>query len=250
MIAALGRVTAAELVKLRGLPSVRAAVRGTAAGAVALAAAAASAAAAAARGPAGGVNPPDVVQVMIRTMPVLQVGPILLGVLAVATEYEGRQIVTSLTAMPVRPLFLVGKSLAALGMLTASSVASIGLGLAFGRVVLAARDVDQSPSPDVRAAAGAAGYLVLIGLLSFALAAALRSLVAPLVLMLSLVLVISPLVAARTEHARWLPDRAGSLLYRPDADPVLTPTAGGLLLLGWIAVTATTAAIAFSRRDA
>jgi len=70
------------------------------------------------------------------------------------------------------------------------------------------------------------------------------------VTMLALVLIVSPLLAGYTEHARALPDRAGRLLYLPDSDPALTPGTGALILLAWIAATALAAVVAFTRRDA
>ncbi len=68
--------------------------------------------------------------------------------------------------------------------------------------------------------------------------------------MLGLVLVLSPLLSGLTEHARWLPDRAGSLLYQPGADTVLTAATGALVLLSWTVATGAAAAAAFLARDA
>jgi ABC-2 type transport system permease protein len=66
---------------------------------------------------------------------------------------------------------------------------------------------------------------------------------------LGLVLLASPLLGG-TDAARYLPDRAGALLYRPGTDPVLTPVTGGLVLLGWVAVVGAVAVAGFLRRDA
>jgi hypothetical protein len=75
---------------------------------------------------------------------------------------------------------------------------------------------------DVWRRLGAAAYLVLAGLLTLALAILLRSLVASLMTMLALLLLASPLLSGYTEHVRWLPDRAGSVLYQSGGDPALT----------------------------
>ena len=91
---------------------------------------------------------------------------------------------------------------------------------------------------------------MVIGLLALALTVLLRSLIPPLVAMLALVLIVSPLVAGSTEHARWLPDRAGSLLYLPESDTVLTAGTGVFVMLAWTTAVAIAAASTFLSRDA
>ena len=238
MTSRLPRTIAAELGKLAGLPAAVAAVAGTIAVTVVLVAALAASA------PSGS----DAGRVVTAAMPFLRVGPILLGVVAAGSEYAGRQVFTSLAVTPARPLFLAGKTLAFLITTAVLSVLTVGAGTVTAFVALAVRG-DHAPV-DGRPLAGAAAYLVLIGLLALALAVLLRSQLPPLVTMLGLVLVLSPLLSGLTEHARWLPDRAGSLLYQPGADTVLTPAAGALVLLCWTAATGAAAAAAFLARDA
>jgi ABC-2 type transport system permease protein len=235
----IAKSTAAELVKLRGLPSVIATGLATVAAAIGLSAAVAAVSTVA-----------DPVQVTLRTIPFLQVGPILIGVLAVATEYAGRQIRTTLTATPNRPVVLIGKSGAALAAAVITSVGAVGAGIATAWLTLTVRNVPPPPDVDGGPAVGAVVYLVLIGLLGFVLTVLVRALVPSLVTMLSLVLVASPLLSAVTEAARYLPDRAGGLLYLPGADAVLTPASGTLVLLGWVAVVGAAATVAFLLRDA
>jgi hypothetical protein len=222
MITLFARTTAAELVKLGGLPVVIAAALSTV---VAFGAAG-----------RGGT----------QVVPFLQIGPILLGVLAVSTEYAGRQIATTLTTTPDRLRLLTGKTVAYLIVATATS----GAGLAAAWLLRPA-PVAGSDRLDVGwPMAGAAAYLVLIGLLALGLAVVLRSLIPPLAGMLTLVLIVSPLLAGHTEHARWLPDRAGRLLYQPQADPLLTPVTGTVVLLTWIGLAAVAALWTFRLRDA
>ncbi|MEU4241814.1 hypothetical protein [Actinoplanes sp. NPDC026619] len=233
MTAILTRTAAAELIKLRSLPAAVATALGTVVIGVVLTAALASSAPSAA-------PTSTATDAVIRAVPFLQIGPILLGVLIVASEYAGRQIATTLAATPDRLRLLAGKSVAYLVAATIINVATLGAGLAAASLTIPVRAVA------VRPIAGAAVYLILIGLLSLGLATVLRSLVPPLVIMLALVLIVSPLLSGYTEHARWLPDRAGSLLYRPDADPTL----GTVVLVAWIALTASAAIATFLRRDA
>lgn len=242
MIRSLGNTIAAELVKLRGLPAVLAAVLGTVAASIALAATIAAAAPATA----------DAVQMMTVTPVItfLQAGPVVLGVLVAGSEYAGRQLATTLTATPNRLLLLAGKATAYLGAAALTSLVTVGAGATTAWIVLSARDIRQAHALDPRPLIGAVLYLVLIGLLALALTILLRSLIPTLVTMLALVLIASPLLAGHSEHARWLPDRAGSLLYLPDSDPLLTAGTGALVLLAWIAAAGIAASAAFPRRDA
>ncbi len=236
----LARATAAELVKLAGLPAVLATVLATVAAGAALSAALAWS-------QPGSV---DAMQVTTQAIVFLQVGLVLVGVLAAGTEYAGRQIATTLTATPNRLRLLAGKTAAYLATAAATSLATVVVATTTAWVVLGARGLRSTRGLDVRPLLGAAGYLVLVGLLALALAGLLRSLVPSLVTMLALLLIASPLLAAATEHARWLPDRAGSQLYLPHDDPALTPATGALVLLGWVTATALAAALAFHYRDA
>lgn len=235
----LRNATAAELVKLRGLPVAGATVLGTIGVAVALAAGIAASAR----------TPMTATQAILAIVPFLQIGLILLGVLTVATEYQGNQFRTTLTATPARARLLAAKALAYLVAAGVTSVAAVGAGLVAAAIALALRDSAPAAETNGWPVAGAALYLVMIGLLSLALTVLLRALIPSLVAML-LVLIVSPLIGGSTEHARWLPDRAGSLLYLPAADTTLTAGTGALVLLAWIVATATAAAVVFLARDA
>lgn len=194
--------------------------------------------------------PPSAAAVTIQTVPYLQAGLILLGVLPMAHEHAGGQLRTSLAAVPHRGLLLAGKSAAALLGLSLAASATVG-GVA-ATVVLTRHLLDAAPAGSAAAPwpmVGAGAYLVLVGLLAHAVALLVRQLIPALVATLSLVLIVSPLLATLTEHARWLPDRAAGQLYDP-TDAVLTETTGALVMLVWIALIGGTAAVLFARRDA
>ncbi|SHJ97820.1 hypothetical protein SAMN05421803_11246 [Nocardiopsis flavescens] len=241
--ARLLRATAAELAKLATLPSAVAAVLATAgAGAVVSAALAWSAV------DAG--ESVSAVAALVRAVPYVQAGLVLVGVLAVAHEYEGVQVRTTLAAVPDRALLLAAKTAAALVASALTAAATVGAATASAaavRLLLEAGPVREAAEPWT--APGAVAYLALVGLFSHAVALALRHLVPALVGVLSLVLIASPLLGGLTEHARWLPDRAGALLYDP-ADTVLTAGTGALVLLGWTALVGCAAAVRFARADA
>jgi ABC-2 type transport system permease protein len=239
MIRTLTNTTTAELIKLRGLPAVLATLLATVGAAIALTVAIA----------ASSKSTTDPVQLSLLTIPYLQIGPILLGVLTVATEYTGTQIHTTLTATPNRAALLAAKTIAYLASATVISATAISAGLATAAITLTIRDTTPTSHANGWPAVGAILYLVLIGLLAFTLTILLRCLTPPLVTMLSLVLIASPLIRSYTEQARWLPDQAGRLLYLPNADNMLTAGTGTLVLLAWIVATATTATATFLVRD-
>ena len=241
MIRDLAATVAAELLKLRGLPVVLVTMLGSVAAAITLAAAIAAS-------PTGAAT--DAVDVTLGTIPFLQIGPILLGVLSVSTEYAGGQIRSTLIAVPNRPLLLAGKTGAYLVAAATTCAAALSAGLGTAWIALTVRHGTPTADPNGWPVLGAAAYLVLIGLLGHAVTVLTRDLVPALVTMLGLVLIASPLLSGLTEHARYLPDRAGSLLYHPDADAVLTPGTGTLVLLAWITATGTAAVISFFSRDA
>lgn len=235
-----GNLVLAELSKLRTLPlAVLAAVGTVLLGAAISAAMAASAPQA----------PTGVIDAVLASVPFAQLGIILLGILPAAHEYAGAQFRTSLTAVPNRVLYLAAKSIAALLVISVTAWLTLGAGLLAAVATRSAMGITVAGDADPRALAGAALYLSMVGLLAHGVALLVRHLVPTLVVMLALVLIASPLVGAATEHARWLPDRAGSLLYLPDADPVLSTGTGALVLLGWVLVAGLAAAVRFTSRD-
>jgi hypothetical protein len=226
----LGNTVAAEWVKLRGLPAVLVTMLGTVGAAIVLTA---LVAAAEPHPKTAAGTTVDATQIMLRTIQFLQVGPILIGVLAVATEYAGSQIRTTLAATPARTLLLAGKAVAYVGAAAITSATALGA----TTITLALRSRTDISG---RSLLGGGLYLVLIGLLGFALAVLLRSLIPPLATMLGLVLIVSPLLKGFSDNARYL----------PGADVVLTPGTDALALLGWITVVTVAATTAFHARDA
>lgn len=244
----LAHATLAELVKLRTLPAAVWTVAVTVLGAALLGATLAASAADAAIA----VSAPDIVS---RAVPFLQVGTVLLGIWPVAQEYAGRQVGTTLAAVPGRIRLVTAKSAAALIVLAVSATATVAACVV--TAVLTQRLLD-APVPagtgvgHIAAGwepAGAVAYLTLIGLLAHAVALLVRHLIPALVGMLTVLLIASPLLAGITEHARWLPDRAGMRLYG-SGDAVLGAATGALVLVGWVVLVGAVGVIGFRRRDA
>lgn len=238
----LARVTAAELSKLRTLPAVGLTVAATVVAGGSVAALAASSA-------VTGGAPRDPVGAVTEVVRFVQAGVVLLGVLPVAHESAGTQLRTTLAAVPRRAVLVAAKTLAALVALAVTAAGTV-CAMVGGAVVATApaRGVASEAAPgwagpgaavvagdDLTRLAGAAVFLVLVGVLAHAVALLLRELVPALVATLGLVLIVSPLLGSLTEHARWLPDQAAALLWAP-TDPVLTPAAGALVATAWVVV--------------
>jgi ABC-2 type transport system permease protein len=222
----------AELRKLVGLPVVLCAVTGTIAIGALLAAAL-----------AGNVPPgTDAAVAALRAVSYLQAGMIVIGVVPISQEYAGRQIGTTLTAMPRRTTVLLGKTAAAAVVLLTTSVLAVAAALGAAAATL---PWDQAIAHLV----GAMIHLTLIGLLAHAVALVLRQLMPSLIAVLALVFALPALLSPLGEHARWLPERAGVQLYAPD-DSILTPTTGALVLIAWIVVMGMIGSVLFARRDA
>jgi ABC-2 type transport system permease protein len=183
-----------------------------------------------------------------------QVALIAFGVLVVANEYRSGMIRLSLLAVPRR------------GRLYAAKMTVAGLAVAIfaipGSVVTyAVTQVALGPygasihAPGVtRALAGAAAYLVLMGLFAAGLAVMTRSTVAPLAILIPLVLVGShllTLIGATKAMARYFPDQAGMQMLATHVDAgSLSPAAGFAVLLAWVATALTGGYLLHRLRDA
>ena len=239
MIRTVIDTAAAELIKLRSLPALVATVAATVAAAAVLAAAITASRTA-----------PSAGRALLQSVPYLQVGLVLIGVLGAGTEYTGNTMRTTLRATPNRFLLLACKIIAYLITASVTGATAIGAGLLAAGIAQPSRGSARVGHTDIRLLFGAGAYLVLTGLLSLATALLLRSVIPPLVALLSLVLVISPLLKTFTNYSWYLPDRAGSLLCQPEAGAALSPGAGALVLLAWIAAVTAAALTGFHRRDA
>lgn len=224
--------TAAELQKLRTLPAVALTVVATVAFTVVFTAA---------------LGGPSEDMPVLQIIPFMQVGIILLGILPSAHEYAGSQFRTTLAAEPHRGRLLLGKTLAASIVVVVAVILTVGSGVLMAMVSGGAGS--SSPGDDASRLLGAAVYLVLIGVFSHLVTVSVRYMGPALVGLLGVVVVFPPMIAAVTEHARWLPGEAGGLLYRSQPEAVLGPVTGALVLLGWILVAGAVAAVVMHRRD-
>lgn len=234
-------VVAAELDKLRTLPVAVLGVLGTG-----LAGGLISGALAAAAADLG--DPVAASDVTLWTVPFVVAGLVLVGVLPVAHEYAGRQVLTSVVAVPRRGLLVAGKSAAAFVVVALTAVVTLGASMAVAAITLGLLEVPTtSDGAGPGRLLGAAAYLTVIGMFAHVVALSVRHLVPALVGVLALVLIVSPLLAGVTDLARWLPDRAAAAWFDPSTP---STTATTLVPLVWVALVGTLGSARFMTRDA
>lgn len=214
-------VLRAELIKLGTLPALRLTALLTWAATVLLAFAS---------GAAARRGEPVAADLVLAPLGWTQAGFVVLGVLASASEYQGGQIRTALTAVPRRFALQGAKTLAlAAGTVPVAAVAAA-----------ASVAVARAPLADVfGTAAAATGYLTLTTLLASAAATLVRQPVPAVGALLGCYFVAGPLLRARTGYDAYLPDTAA-----------LDPARGTVATVVWTLAALGVAAVTFHRRDA
>lgn len=188
------------------------------------------------------------------------VGAIMLGVVAISSEYttEGeeaagsRQVTTTLTCVPSRARLLVAKAGAVVLVTAVLAIAAIALVFATAHLLLGA----EAPALDGQAVARMGGvviYWVLMALLGLALSVLTRNGVIPMVALVvnSSAVTVTYLLALRFPVASYLPDLAGLRMFTHVSTGIdIAPVTGGVVMTAWVALLLLVAGVVFSRRDA
>ncbi len=198
-------------------------------------------------------------------MPLGTVGAVVIGVIAMSSEYTavrtdaggGRQITTTLTAIPGRLRLLTAKALSVIVLVVAIAIVAVPLSVLVANLIIGDAGTESvTVDHAVRRWAGGALYWTLTGLIAFAITVLARSGIIPLIILIanSSVVSFSLLLTNLTPAAHWLPDMAGRNLFGFPADSVvpggLEPIPGAIVLAGWTLALLIVAAIVFRRRDA
>lgn len=187
-------------------------------------------------------------------------GAIILGITAIGSEYTtegeesagGRQITTTLTAVPGRLRVLLAKAAAVVLATILLALLAIGAVFAVLHLLLGA----DAPAVDVDGAtrmAGAVAYWVLMALLGFGLTVLTRNGIIPMAILVanSSAVTVTYLLAVNIAAANYLPDVAGMRMFTTvDTGVDVAPLAGGLIMAAWVAVILVASGVVFSRRDA
>jgi ABC-2 type transport system permease protein len=179
------------------------------------------------------------------------VGAIVLGVVAVSSEYRAesaedaaaRQIVTSLTAVPSRVRLLAAKAGALILTMTVAAAVTAPATLTIRGGTLA-----------VSRMLGVVVYFVLTALLAFGVTLVTRSGIVPLTMLIvnATVVSVSFLISRALPVANYLPDLAGARMFirHGEFNLPVAPVTGGLVMAGWTILVVAAGAAAFCRRDA
>ncbi|GAA2125328.1 ABC transporter permease [Actinomadura napierensis] len=190
----------AEWTKMRTVAGPLWLLLGTVAATVALSAVAASLANCTVGGCGGDTIRLTLVGVYLGQAPVA-----ILGVLVISGEHGSGMIRTTLAAVPRRTTALAAKAVALSGAVAAGGTVAV-LGAVFaGRLVLPAagdRALSLPDGPTLRAVFGTVVYLVLIGLLSLGVAAAVRDSATGIGVVLALLYVV-PILSRTVSDPGW-----------------------------------------------
>jgi ABC-type transport system involved in multi-copper enzyme maturation permease subunit len=183
----------------------------------------------------------------------------VLGVLVMSGEYSTGMIRSSLTVVPRRlPVLWAKLGVFAAVVFLLSLVASFASFL-LGQSILGAHDLNVSLSSPgaLRAVFGAAGYLTLAGMMGIAIGTLLRNTAAGISVFVAGFFVVPPLTqllptSVSNDITPYLPSSAGASLYDGTRrlTSALSPTAGLVVLLGYVVVLIAAAAWQLQRADA
>ncbi|GLX96531.1 ABC transporter permease [Herbidospora sp. NBRC 101105] len=186
-------------------------------------------------------------------------GVIVLGVVAVSSEYltegadagGGRQLTTSLTAVPSRVRFLAAKAAAVVLVAVPLAFAATAATMGIVHVTLA----ERAAALDAGRLAGVVCYWTYTALLAFAITVLLRHGIVPLTVLLVNTSVVSVtfLLTKVTPLAYYFPDMAGMRMFVgeiADDQVVISPLVGLLVMSAWVAGLLALAGAVFTRRDA
>jgi len=205
----------------------------------------------------------SVFQTGYAAAPLGTVGAIVIGVVAIGSEYTsnnadaggGRQVTTTLAAIPHRTGLLAAKALTV--VLLAVTTAALTIPACVGIAALVIGDATRETvtlDEALTRSLGAALYWTLMGLIAFAVTVVTRSGMFPLIALIanSSLVSVSLLLTRLTPLAFWLPDMAGRRLFGglSTVEGGLDAGAGAIVMAAWTLALLATAATVFSRRDA
>lgn len=257
---------AAELRKLATLPATLGAIAVTAGGSIGITTLnALGAREALGSGHLETVGYTSPVEAVFQAVPLGTVGAIILGVVAVSSEYTpnspdaggGRQITATLACAPNRLALLGAKALAVVLLIAATAAVTIPSCLALAHVIIGEAAPLEASSRPVLRALGTGLYWTLAGLLALTITILTRNGIVPLVVLIanSSIVSISFLLTKITSLAYWLPDLAGLRLFSGDdaaeiLPQALDPLIGGSVMAAWTLGLLVVSSAVFVRRDA
>jgi ABC-2 type transport system permease protein len=201
--------------------------------------------------------------IAFAAMPLGTVAAVIIGVTTISSEYTanradaggGRQISTTLAAVPHRMRLLTAKVLTVVLLVVAMAVVAIPVTVGLAHAVIGPAGSDTVPLGEAFARGlGGTLYWTLTALLALAITVLTRSGLVPLIVLIvnSSLVSVSLLLLRLTPWANWLPDLAGRRLFgglsTVEGGPSATP--GAVVMAGWSLGLLVIAGAVFARRDA
>ena len=188
---------------------------------------------------------------------VLLVG--VLGALAGASEYGSRMISVTIAAVPRRWQVVVSKAVVLTAVVLPTALLGVLATFGVGMGILSAGDSATVALTDegvLRSVLGMAGYLTAVALMGLGLGILLRSVASSIGVLLGGVMVLPTIAGALLPASldsvlKFLPSSAGAAFTTVTGagDEVLSPTAGALVLVAWVALALGASVLAITRRD-
>ncbi|MEU8328720.1 hypothetical protein [Micromonospora sp. NPDC048839] len=194
----------------------------------------------------------------LRDLGIGLIGPMVLGVIVVSSEYTStgrdapgaRQLTATLAAVPHRLRLLAAKTIALVLVVAAQAAVTTAATLTLTQALHG----EHVPVPAPARVAAAILYWTLTALLAYAITLITRNGIVPLTLLIinSSVVSVSYLLTKVTDLASYLPDIVGAQMFIRESDfPVeVPPVTAGLVMTAWIAALLAVGAVLFQRRDA
>jgi ABC-type transport system involved in multi-copper enzyme maturation permease subunit len=180
-----------------------------------------------------------------------------LGVLLVTGEYSTGLVRSTMTAVPRRQPVLLAKLVVYGAVTTVAAFVISFAAFVVGQALLRRQHIQAGfATPGAaRMVAGAALYLIVVGLLAVAIGQITRNTAAGLSVWVAIFFVLPPVFFALprsfSRHVEpYLPAGAGQALWTHPDLPSLSPWAGFAVLCAWTVAALLAAAVTLSRRDA
>ena len=190
---------------------------------------------------------------------VAQLAIAVLGVLVISGEYSTGMIRSSLIAVPKRLPVLWAKIAVYAAVSFILTLPAVIIAFFASQAILSRHHILQISFGDpgvARSVLGGALYVTLVGIFALGIGTILRNTAGGIAAFAGIFFVIPPLMnilptSWNNAISQYLPSEAGRQLFSlHQAAHSLSPTAGGLLMLGYCALTVTVAAMLLVRRDA
>jgi ABC-2 type transport system permease protein len=207
-------------------------------------------------GERAGRNPLDIALAGVN---VAQLAIAVLGVLVITGEYSTGMIRSSLIAVPKRLPVLWAKIAVYAAVSFILTVPAVIIGFFASQSVLSRHHILQISFGDpgvARSLLGGALYVTLVGIFALGIGAIVRNTAGGIATFAGIFFVIPPLMnilplSWNNAISRYLPSEAGRQLFSlHQGAHSLSPTMGGLLMLGYCALAVGVAAVLLVRRDA